>query len=187
MELNFEEVNNLGNRQNNNANSYNNEQNDIHQTKYWEQPKLEKPKKKRVTFDDILNNMNLVVNQDGVLQYMQPLQQNQEYYEPVSQTHYSSQQPMQYAVNNSEPINPNVKHSYIYNKYFKDYKDNNVQPQGPRKPKSIEELKKMLRDDKIKEIQQKIKLSQIKSKKMIFTNVNGLQMTKNNLRSMSFK
>jgi len=179
MELNFEEMNNLDNIKQNDKNEY----------KYWEQPKKEIPKKKKVSFDDILNNMNLVVNQDGVLQYMRPLQEEPQYYQQEYQTqNYPQQQPIQNIKNNNAtPLDPSVKHSYIYNKYFKDYKDNNVPQQGPRRPKTIEELKQMLRDDKIREIQQKIRLSQIKSKKMLFTNVNRIQSTKNNLRTLSFK
>jgi hypothetical protein len=205
MELNFEEMNNLDNQQNLNSNSYNIKQNDKNEYKYWEQAKKEIPKKKKVSFDDILNNMNLVVNQDGVLQYMRPLQeeppyyqnqnyQNQNYQNQNYQTqNYQQKEPIQNMKNsNAQPIDPSVKHSYIYNKYFSDYKDNNVPQQGPRRPQTIAELKQILRDDKIREIQHKIRISQIKSKKMLFTNVHvtnvrGIQTTKNNLRSLSFK
>jgi hypothetical protein len=58
MELNFTEYDNY---------TDNNLENDY--TKYWEQPKTEK--KKKVSFNDILTNMNLVVGKNGVLQQMQ--------------------------------------------------------------------------------------------------------------------
>jgi hypothetical protein len=49
----------------------------------------------------------------------------------------------------------------------------------------------MIKNDKIREIQQRIRIAQIKPKKMLFTNinvnVNRIQATKNNLRSMEFK
>jgi hypothetical protein len=178
MELKFEEVNNLGNQNNLNYEAMNS----TGQIKYWEQPKIER--KKKVTFDDILNNMNLVVTQDGVLQHMRPISQEQNQY---NQSYEIQPQYQQQPSFKNEQIDPSVKHSYIYNKYFKGYSDENLQPIGPRRPKSIEELKQMLREDKIKEIQQKIRLSQIKSKKMLFTNINGIHPTKNNLRVMSFK
>ena len=187
MELKFEEVNNLGNQNNQNNLNYganNVNQNSTSQIKYWEQPKIEKQRKK-VTFDDILNNMNLVVTQDGVLQHMRPISQEQTQYN--QQNDYQYQPQYQQQSHKNEQIEPSVKHSYIYNKYFKDYHDANVQPQGPRRPKTVNELKQMLREDKIREIQHKIRVSQIKSKKMLFTNINGIQSTQNNLRVMAFK
>jgi len=183
MELNFEEINNLGNQTNFNYEANNVSQNSTSQIKYWEQPKIER--RKKVTFDDILNNMNLVVTQDGVLQHMRPISQEQPQY--IQQNDYRHQPQYQQQSYKNEAIEPSVKHSYIFNKYFKDYRDINIQPTGPRRPKTIDELKQMLREDKIREIQQKIRLSQIKSKKMLFTNVNGIQATKNNLRAMTFK
>lgn len=188
MELKFEEVDNLGSQTNYSYGANNVNTNFTSQIKYWEQPKIEKQRKK-VTFDDILNNMNLVVTPDGVLQHMRPI--SQETTQNVPQNPYSYQpqyQPQyQHQSYKNEPIEHSVKHSYIYNKYFKDYQDANIQPKGPRRPKTLDELKQMLRDDKIREIQQKIRLSQIKSTKMLFTNVNGIQATKNNLRVMAFK
>jgi hypothetical protein len=195
MELKFEEVNNLGNQTNINYEPSNVNNNSTSQIKYWEQPKIER--RKKVTFDDILNNMNLVVTQDGVLQHMRPISQEQTHYSQQNdyqyQTQYQAQYQTQYQTqyqkpsNKNEQIDPSVKHSYIYNKYFKGYNDVNVEPFGPRRPKTIHELKQMLRDDKIKEIQQRIRLSQIKPKRMLYTNINGIQPTKNNLRVMSFK
>ena len=56
--------------------------------KYWDQPIQTPIKKKKVSFDDILSNMNLVVNPKGVLQFMQPMQ-NEEYYpQPQNQPQY---------------------------------------------------------------------------------------------------
>lgn len=144
---------------------------------YWEQ-KETKPKKKKVSFDDILTNMNLVVNKSGVLQYMAPLQ------EIVDDRYQEHQQ-----------LEPAVKHSYIYNKYFKDYKDAHSPAPEVRVPKTMEEYKKMLLDDKIERIKQKKRISEIKSTKLLFTTnpeYNGQQRninvrsSSNNLRKLNF-
>ena len=59
------------------------------QDNYWEkqQNKEMETKKKKVSFNDILTNMNLVVNKEGVLQFMKPIQREnnvntQQYYHP---------------------------------------------------------------------------------------------------------
>jgi hypothetical protein len=170
--------------------------------KYWEnyqQPNQQQSqtKKKKVSFDDILTNMNIVVNESGVLQFMQPIQptfdNNDEYQQPYQQPYqqYVSQQlAKKQQQQQQQSIDPQVKHSFIYNKYFKDYKDScNYQPEV-RVPKTFEEYKQMLIEDKIKRIEQKKRISQIKSTKLIFTtnvgNQNVIQPTKNNLRNMNF-
>ena len=158
---------------------------DLNKPKYWEQQtqkKVEVQKKKKVTFDDILINMNLTVNQNGVLQSMAPLQQEQ-YQE-------------NYVVKNQDPLDPSVKHSYIFNKYFKDYRDANDKPVIEKKvPKTIEEYKQMVLEERIKRIQERNRIAQIKSTKMLFTshpnmseNINHrvIKSSKNNLRSMKF-
>lgn len=188
MEMKFTEIDNLDNK------SY-----ELNQPKYWEstEKKGNIQKKKRVSFDDILSNMNLVVNQNGVLQSMIPLQN---YEEPQYQQQQSYQQPYQYQQQPyqhiQEPLNPSVKHSYIFNKYFKDYKDanNNFKPQ-PKVPKTIEEYKKMVLEERLKQIHERKRIEQIKSTKLLFTgnpntrqNINKkvIRASKNNLRSMNF-
>ena len=190
--------------------------------KYWENPKKEsniQTKKKKVSFDDILSNMNIVVNKQGVLQFMQPTQtlqeqiypeqqyqpqyQQQQYqqqqYQPQYQQQYQQpqyQQPYQEYVaqqvaKKKQPLDPALKNSFLYNKYFKDYKDVAVQPEI-RVPKTIEEYKNMLLEDRLKRIEQKKRIAEIKSTKLLFTtststsNQNIINSTKNNLRSMNF-
>lgn len=193
MEINFSNLDTRNPYDTFDYNSYETQNNN----NYWEQNlKKEtvenKPKKKKVSFDDILSNMNLVVNNQGILQYMMPIQQDNQYTQDYNQTQY------QYNPNEFnkkiEPIDPSVKHSYIYNKYFKDYNDQTGQKTGPRVPKTIEEYKQMLLDDKIKAIKHKIMVDQVKSKKMFFTSVPGassnprnIVASKNNLRSMNFR
>ena len=160
---------------------------------YWEEPKQqhqnnvpinEKPKKK-VSFDDILTNMNLVVNKRGELQRMD-LKDAQQYQESPYQESPSQQPP-------SQPLQRELTQSYIYNKYFKDYSRANTEPVAPRVPKTMEEYKQMLLDDKINALEHKKRMEQIKPKKMMFTSApyvinkpSNIQASKNNLKRMSF-
>ena len=168
---------------------------------YWEKPKVQEnqQKKKKVSFNDILSNMNLVVNKQGVLQFMMPtqeeqIQQNYDYNQNDFQQQQYQQQYQHNQNKNSPPVDPSVKHSYIYNKYFKDYADSNPEKPGPRVPKTIEEYHEMLLEDKIKQIQHRKMIEEVKSKKMMFTSAPGaslnprnLQATRNNLRMMNFR
>ena len=203
MELNFSELDNT--KTMNNYESFNNNSYENHiGENYWERTKEEKNqnKKKKVSFNDILSNMNLVVNKQGVLQFMTQNQEEtqiQNNYNPnnFSQPRYQEQQykeenPQQNK--NSQPIDPAVKHSYIYNKYFKDYTDMNIEKHGPRVPKTIEEYHKMLLQDKIKQIEHRKMIKQVKSKKMMFISESGtgsnprnVRASKNNLRMMNFR
>lgn len=207
MELNFSELDNtktMNPYESFNDNSY---ENHIGEN-YWEKSKEEKNqnKKKKVSFNDILSNMNLVVNKQGVLQFMtqnpeEPQIQNnynpnkfsQQYQQQqYQQQQYQEKKPQQNK--NLQPIDPAVKHSYIYNKYFKDYTDMNIEKAEPRVPKTIEEYHKMLLDDKIKQIEHRKMIEQVKSKKMMFisesngsSNPRNVRASKNNLRMMNFK
>lgn len=209
MELNITELDNL-----NTMNPYDTFDYDTFDKQntqnYWETTKKnENPeKRKKVSFNDILSNMNLVVNNKGVLQFMSPnhseLEQNnltpdynQNYqYNPnefTQQNKYQNQRISQQK-QNLDPVEPSVKHSYIYNKYFKDYSDPNVKKPEPRVPKTMEEYRQMLIEDKIKAIEHKKRISQIKSTKMLYTTTPGsnsnprnMVASKNNLRMMSFR
>ena len=174
---------------------------------YWEnQVKVEnKGKRKKVSFDDILSNMNLVVNKQGVLQFISPNQSAPHYESNHTQLHYynSNDYPMQnqqtiyHPQNNTQksaPLDPSVKHSYIYNKYFKDYSDPNSQKPEIKIPKTKEEYHQMLLENRIKAIEQKKRIEQIKSTKLLFTSAPGAKTnpqnivtSKNNLRSMNFR
>jgi hypothetical protein len=193
MELNFTEID------------------DLDTQKYWEPQKKNTIKKKRVTFDDILLNMNLVVNKNGVLQAMSQIQREEQeiqhysndqfFYEQQYQSQYQSQNQsqnqQQYQSQNQQPLDPSVKHSYIFNKYFKDYRDvNDKKTPEIRTPKTIEEYRQMVLEDKIKRIREAYRISQIKSTKLLFTGNpvvqhHGIQQpikaSKNNLRLMNFK
>lgn len=183
---------------------------------YWDkQPKKDNEEKKKVSFNDILNNMNLVVNNRGVLQFMYPTQeeskdinqQEQPYtYNPndYNPNHYNKKTVSYNNTNNNntnnnnnikpvQPIEPSVKHSYIYNKYFKDYVDPNVVKEPVKVPKTLEEYNQMVLEQRIKAIQNKKRIEEIKSTKMMFTTVPGsnanprvIKASTNNLRSMKF-
>jgi len=207
MEIKFTEIDDLNLESNNyiNVKKYNqNNDTDLknintgyNSEKYWEQNTVNnsnntlETKKKKVTFDDILLSMNLVVNQNGVLQYMAPRNLNN----INEQNNYKLQneQTQNRLVNNSKkniinptPLDPQIKNSFIYNKYFKNYKEENISIQEPRKPKTLEEYNRMILEDKIKRIQEKIRISNIKSTKLLFTNTGAIQASKNNLRRMYF-
>ena len=121
---------------------------------------------------------------------MQQYQQQKSYNSNNKVEQIVKQQP----ATNDVPIDPSVKHSYIYNKYFKDYQDvtGNNEP-VVRVPKTMEEYRQMLLEDKIKQIEEAKRINEIKSTKLMFTSNEdasltrkNIQPTKNNLRKMSF-
>jgi hypothetical protein len=112
--------------------------------------------------------MNLVVNKTGVLQYMTP-QQNQEQSQTAAIQGQTTMQG-QTAGQLQEPLDHAVKHSFIYNKYFKDYQDVVKEVPQVKIPKTKEEYLQMLIEERINQIEERKRLSIIKSKKMMFTN-----------------
>ncbi len=182
--------------------------NDSNYEKYWEnnsqtKEKPQSSKKKKVTFDDILTNMNLVVNKSGVLQFMAPNQDHTQHPDqvqhqypvknntyPVKNNTYPLQNPRLVEIK-KEQIEPAVKHSYIYNKYFKDYQDANPAVPEIKVPKTKEEYLKMLVEERLRQIEERKRISQIKSTRMLFTtnvgNQGNIQASKNGLRMMSFR
>ena len=204
---------------------------------YWEQqskPPAAPQKRKKVSFDDILSNMNLVVNKTGVLQRMVPMnnpndeysqqqypqhqqhqqqysqqQQQQQYSQQQHQQQYSQQQqqypqqhqqqyyqeyteqpPNRVNVKKQEPLDPSLKHSYIYNKYFKDYQDATPQAPEVKTPKTKEEYFRMIHEERLRRIQEAHRISQIKSRKLMFTANNtyqeNIRTSANKLHKMSF-
>ena len=81
--------------------------------------------------------------------------------------------------NVKQPLDPSVKNSAIYNKYFKNYRDAETVVE-PRVPKTWEEYHQMVREDHINRINARRRASQIKSTKMFYTASNNMQhFTKN--------
>ena len=200
MELNFSELDNMTTQ-----NPY-----EQFNENYWEQATSEKEqqtKKKKVSFTDILSNMNLVVSNKGVLQFMKPTHEHhpqdyhyeEKYAQPQPQQRQQPQQQPQQRQQNvqpQKPVEPSVKHSYIYNKYFKDYADVSAPAPEKRVPKTIEEYNQMVYEDRIKRIEERKRISKIKSTKLMFTttpnnhvsqgNPRNIQTSKNSLKKMSF-
>lgn len=149
------------------------------------------PKRKKASFGDILSNMNMVVDANGVLQFMsyRPPARDVSLEEPGIREHQSPSLPV--PPQSSVPLDPTVKHSYIYNKYFKDYHDPNAPPTNqPRVPKTKQEYVQMLLED----MEQKKKIQQIKSTKMLFTGAHSVSPAMSNasqvrpyLRSLNFR
>ena len=161
--------------------------------KYWQQnvENVEKTtKKKKISFDDILTNMNLVVNKGGVLQFMSVNKESEQTYNPQQQTYSTNPQQQTYS-HPQQPLDPSVKHSYIYNKYFKDYNDATPAAPEVKVPKTKEEYLKMLVEEKIRQNEERKRISQIKSTKLLFTtnvgNQGTIPVSKNGLRKMGFQ
>ena len=186
MNLNFTEIDDLGDNDSFDVNGYKT-------NNYWETSnvKAQEPKKKKINYNDILSSLNLVVNKSGVLQYISTTNNNQEpYYDEKQQYSQQQQQPIK-----GKPLDPQVKNSHIYNKYFKDYKDPNAEyVEEVKVPQTVEEYNRMLLEDRIKRIQERNRIAQIKSTKLLFesnnTQVNNgnvkPNVSKNNLRMMNF-
>jgi len=182
MEVTFTEINNDAvNSNDKTRNSVNYLEVKKENNGYWENNVVEVKKKKKVTYDDILTTLNLVVAPNGVLQYMnaKPNTFNDE--PPVM---YHPQSILKNPVK-QEQIQPQVKHSYIYNKYFKSYKDGNITVEEPRKPMTRGEYQKMVIEDLIKKRLAQKRVAQIKSKQMAFTNNNQpIYASRNNLNHL---
>ena len=119
-------------------------------TNYWSQTK---PK---FSYDNILSSLNMVVDEKGVLAIRRPNQlQTQQL-----QTQQTQQVPA--------PLPNQVKNSYIFNKYFKDYKDPSIVAEPPRIPQTREEYNQMVLEERIRRINERKRIQQIKSKKLLF-------------------
>ena len=202
MNINFTEVDNLDNGDNFDVNGY-------QSNNYWETTNSKVEKNKKISYNDILNSLNLVVNKNGVLQYISAKQngnnqeQQQPQYSQQKQTQYSqqkqSQNIQQTKVIKENPLDPQVKNSAIFNKYFKNYKDPNAeQVQEVKVPQTMEEYKKMVFEERIRRIRERNRIAQIKSTKLLYESNNGnignnnirnngnICASKNNLRMMKF-
>ena len=133
--------------------------------------------KPKFTYDDILSSLNLEVSKNGVLQRMTIKSENslnnnglKNGLENGLENGFSSEfKP----ITNNNKIEPTVKNSYIYNKYFKQYNEGEEELIIPRIPKTREEYRQMVIEDLINRQQAKQRIAQIKSTKMMFTNNNN--------------
>jgi len=149
MELKFEELENPVNIETKDTQT-----NEVNYINYWSNAnptssESTNPKKPKVSYDDILSSLNMVVN-NGVLQFAKPIQQTQK-----------PQQKKQVTISNVQQDN------YITNKYFKDYKDQS-QEQIIEKPLTKEEYRQMLIQDYVNRKKAQRRISQIKSRRLLF-------------------
>jgi len=162
MELNIEELNDTETSSTTLVNN---------STNYWENKNTNTnttQKKPRVSYDDILSSLNMVV-QNGVLKFANPI--------PNSKTNTNSN--VKTNSNSNIKTNPNPKtnlntkiklnsnsNNFITNKYFKDYKE---EPEPlERKPLTKEEQRELY----IKRQQELKHISEVKSKKLLFNTQN---------------
>jgi len=192
MELSFTEMEDTGNVENYNTYyddlipqivntqqklHYNNQNNVpnkqiVNNTIKTQQPNpILKPKRKSVSYDDILSSMNTVVI-DGKLEFvrknnLQNIVENQQQ-QQQNKKHVTFNQQQ----NNLQPqIN---KNSYIYNKFFKGYKEpDQIQNEQPMRPLTKNELIKQLIINKVNAINERNRIAQIKSTKLSFNNNNN--------------
>jgi len=124
-------------------------------------------KKTKISYDNILSSLNMVVN-NGVLQFAKPINNQHQINQP--QIKQSQQQKQKTTV----PVIPRQHQSlpqndYITNKYFKNYQQHQEQNiEEHRIPKTKEEYRQMLIENYIKRQEAQRRLSQIKSKKLLF-------------------
>jgi hypothetical protein len=156
------------------------------QTSYWNktnQPVIN-PKKKQVSYDDILSSLSMVVH-NGILQFApnqkiinSQQQSQQQSQEPSKKVQFQQQPKIQPKPQNQiqSQIQPQGK-NYIINKYFNDYKDPNI-IEEPQRPLTKEEYKQMMIQNYVKRIEEKKRIAQIKPKKLLF-NTNNIHISPN--------
>ena len=160
--------------------------NEVNYINYWSNANqtTTTTKKPKVSYDDILSSLNMVVH-NGVLQFAKPTQKPQQ--------NLKSQQKKQVTINapqkqSFQPQKQSFQHqqnNYITNKYFKDYKDETQCVEEPAKPMTKEEYKQMLIKNYIDRQNAIRRISQIKSKKLLFNTQNISIAPNNNPRDMN--
>ena len=134
--------------------------------------KIEK-RKKPLSYDDILSSMNTVVI-DGKLEFiskdkLNSILENKPVKKSVT---FSERQQRQ----QNHPVQQVDKSSYIYNKFFKDYKDpnqNQYQNDVPQRPLTKKELLNQIIINRIKAVNERNRIAQVKSTKLLFNNNNN--------------
>jgi hypothetical protein len=132
-------------------------------------------KKTQISYDDILSSMNTVVI-DGKLEFirndkLENTVGNQSQQKKVTFSGLQSQPQTQSQNNYQSQFN---KSSYIYNKFFKDYKEpSQPQYEEPQRPLTKKELIKQLIINKANAINERNRIAEIKSTKLLFNNNNN--------------
>ncbi len=148
-------------------------------------------KKPKVSYDDILSSLNMVVH-NGVLQFAKPIEQNTQKSQQKKQVtinapqkqSFQQQKPQSFQQQQSQSFQQN-QNNYITNKYFKDYKDESQYIEEPAKPMTKEEYRQMLIQEYINRQNAIRRISQIKSKKLLFNTQNISIAPNNNPKDMN--
>jgi len=142
-------------------------------------------RKKKISYDDILSSMNTVVI-DGKLEFISKDKlnnilenNNQNQVNPIKKKVTFNQPQVQ------QPQVPQVnKNSYIYNKFFKDYKEpNQNQNEIPQRPLTKKELLKQIIINRINAINERNRIAEIKSTKLLFNNNNNRNIIINSMQN----
>ena len=196
MELTFMELDNNEN-QNQNDYKYNNTYYDNSTTSQLSQNKntmkrIEKSKRKSISYDDILASMNTVVI-DGKLEFIRK-DTVQNIIENSQHNIHNIQNQQKKRVtfneiqtkNNQQQQQQIDKSSYIYNKFFKGYKDTNmnqIHDDQPQRPLTKNELIKLLIINKANAINERNRIAEIKSTKLLFNNNNNRNIIINTMQN----
>ena len=140
-------------------------------------------RKKKISYDDILSSMNTVVI-DGKLEFISKDKLNN----ILENNNQNQANPIKKKVTFNQPQVPQPqvpqvnKNSYIYNKFFKDYKEpNQNQNEIPQRPLTKKELLKQIIINRVNAINERNRIAEIKSTKLLFNNNNNRNIT---IRSM---
>jgi hypothetical protein len=117
-----------------------------------------------ISYDDILNSLGFGVNTNGLYKKNTAQQSN---FQTIHQSNLRQEQNFQ----QKKSLDPSVKNSAIYNKYFKNYKDHNEEIQHVI-PLTPQQMKIKMLKDYIERQQAKKRIEQIKSKKLFYTSPN---------------
>jgi hypothetical protein len=149
-----------------------------------------------VSYDDILSSMNTVVV-DGKLEFISKDKLNN-IIENKNKTHNQNNIESEYHNQNSYKKRvtfndkstappPIDKNSYIYNKFFKNYKDPYQEQQNEilQRPLTKKELINQIIKNKIEAVNQKNRIAQIKSTKLLFNNNNNRNIVVKSMQNQS--
>ena len=185
----LKKVNFNNNNNNNEAISFNivedNYSNDNYSNDYFNENGNNVNNKNNLTYDDMLASMCMRVQNGNLCMIKDDFNSS---YESQTSGQYISQNRKQSQTKNNPNVNPNINNtinnnSYIYNKYFQKYKQNDVHSSDGNDINELnnlllsgqitrEEYKKTILIKLIEERNRKIHLQKVKSKKLLFSNAN---------------
>jgi hypothetical protein len=130
-------------------------------------------KKPKITYDDILNSLNLKVNNGKLEVLPNTFNPHHSHYNQFKTCYKKQLNANNNNINNNNRNLPIPENSYIINKYFKDYRfDNSIQNQRERIPITKEEYKKLIILELIRKKEEQKRIAQIKTKKLLFARNN---------------